>query len=251
MQPQHLNADKGCELLPKERGALLRRVLSFIGWSIAVFFFLIGVFGFTTNPAIATTFLIWGLIFLPPLYRLTNRYGLGWNIGGRAIAFFLSIVIAGFSAPPQQAVRPTAQPTPSASISTATPNPMPLETIKPAPAVNESPVAPKPVIKPEPTVIENPAAPKSTTRTKPEPPQLEPAPNTSTNSNVDSATQPELTPTEVPAPQLDPSTPARGAVSGSCQCPYDTDRRGRSCGGRSAYSKPGGEKPVCYVGDRQ
>lgn len=34
------------------------------------------------------------------------------------------------------------------------------------------------------------------------------------------------------------------------ECPYDLDRRGGSCGGRSAYSRPGGEAPVCYTTDR-
>jgi hypothetical protein len=37
--------------------------------------------------------------------------------------------------------------------------------------------------------------------------------------------------------------------SGSCPCPYNTDRAGRSCGRRSAYSKPGGASPLCYPGD--
>ena len=37
--------------------------------------------------------------------------------------------------------------------------------------------------------------------------------------------------------------------SGSCPCPYNTDRAGRSCGRRSAYSKPGGEAPKCYPSD--
>jgi hypothetical protein len=30
---------------------------------------------------------------------------------------------------------------------------------------------------------------------------------------------------------------------GSCPCPYSTDRAGRKCGARSAYSKPGGAFP--------
>lgn len=34
---------------------------------------------------------------------------------------------------------------------------------------------------------------------------------------------------------------------GSCPCPYNTDRAGRRCGGRSAYSRPGGASPVCYA----
>lgn len=37
--------------------------------------------------------------------------------------------------------------------------------------------------------------------------------------------------------------------SGSCPCPYNTDRAGRRCGRRSAYSRPGGSAPLCYEGD--
>jgi len=37
--------------------------------------------------------------------------------------------------------------------------------------------------------------------------------------------------------------------SGSGPCPYNTDRAGRRCGRRSAYSKPGGASPLCYPGD--
>lgn len=36
---------------------------------------------------------------------------------------------------------------------------------------------------------------------------------------------------------------------GSCPCPYNTDRGGRRCGKRSAYSRPGGYAPVCYPSD--
>ena len=39
------------------------------------------------------------------------------------------------------------------------------------------------------------------------------------------------------------------AYSGSCPCPYNYDRGGRRCGGRSAYSRPGGAAPLCYRGD--
>lgn len=39
------------------------------------------------------------------------------------------------------------------------------------------------------------------------------------------------------------------SYSGSCPCPYNADRAGRSCGGRSAYSRPGGAELICYVGD--
>jgi hypothetical protein len=39
------------------------------------------------------------------------------------------------------------------------------------------------------------------------------------------------------------------AYPGNCPCPYNTDRAGRRCGGRSAYSRPGGHSPLCYKSD--
>jgi hypothetical protein len=39
------------------------------------------------------------------------------------------------------------------------------------------------------------------------------------------------------------------AYSGNCPCPYNVDRAGRRCGGRSAYSRPGGAAPLCYASD--
>lgn len=36
------------------------------------------------------------------------------------------------------------------------------------------------------------------------------------------------------------------SYSGSCACPYNRDSAGRRCGGRSAYSRPGGAAPLCY-----
>lgn len=39
------------------------------------------------------------------------------------------------------------------------------------------------------------------------------------------------------------------SYSGSCPCPYSTARNGSRCGGRSAYSRPGGEAPICYASD--
>jgi hypothetical protein len=34
-----------------------------------------------------------------------------------------------------------------------------------------------------------------------------------------------------------------------CACPDDRARNGSACGGRSAYSRPGGAAPLCYPGD--
>ncbi|MCK9917360.1 hypothetical protein MXD81_50295 [Microbacteriaceae bacterium K1510] len=39
------------------------------------------------------------------------------------------------------------------------------------------------------------------------------------------------------------------ATGRSCACPDDTTRNGRRCGGRSAYSRPGGAQPLCYPTD--
>ena len=36
---------------------------------------------------------------------------------------------------------------------------------------------------------------------------------------------------------------------GPCPCPYNTMGNGRECDGRSAYSRPGGESPLCYDRD--
>jgi hypothetical protein len=40
-----------------------------------------------------------------------------------------------------------------------------------------------------------------------------------------------------------------GSYPGNCPCPYNSDRAGRSCGRRSAYSRPGGRSPLCYPHD--
>lgn len=42
---------------------------------------------------------------------------------------------------------------------------------------------------------------------------------------------------------------SRAGYKGNCPCPDDTDRAGRRCGGRSAYSRPGGAAPLCYGKD--
>jgi hypothetical protein len=39
------------------------------------------------------------------------------------------------------------------------------------------------------------------------------------------------------------------ATGHPCACPSDTMRNGRACGGRSAWSKAGGAKPLCFPTD--
>jgi hypothetical protein len=36
---------------------------------------------------------------------------------------------------------------------------------------------------------------------------------------------------------------------GNCPCPYSTASNGSRCGKRSAYSREGGEAPLCYAKD--
>lgn len=51
---------------------------------------------------------------------------------------------------------------------------------------------------------------------------------------------------------LHPYTPLRAAYTyvGGCYCPYDLDSRGYECGTRSAWYRPGGDRPMCYLGDK-
>ena len=39
------------------------------------------------------------------------------------------------------------------------------------------------------------------------------------------------------------------ATGHPCACPYNLARNGSHCGGRSAYSRPGGASPLCYPSD--
>ena len=39
------------------------------------------------------------------------------------------------------------------------------------------------------------------------------------------------------------------AYPGNCPCPYSVARNGSRCGGRSAWSRPGGAAPYCYPKD--
>jgi len=50
-------------------------------------------------------------------------------------------------------------------------------------------------------------------------------------------------------PEPKAGDPLRSAYVGTCDCPYDRKRNGARCGGTSAYSRPGGRSPACYVGD--
>ena len=42
---------------------------------------------------------------------------------------------------------------------------------------------------------------------------------------------------------------SQSRYSGNCPCPYNINRARKPCGTSSAYSKPGGARPLCYDRD--
>lgn len=58
-----------------------------------------------------------------------------------------------------------------------------------------------------------------------------------------------LTAAAIAALIVEESRRAYHAGGRPCACPDDTMRNGRACGGRSAYSRPGGAAPLCYPTD--
>jgi hypothetical protein len=250
--------------------AIVFRILSFFGWALVGLFGLMSLVSFTQSAALGFGLLLVALVFCPPLYQYTRRYKKRWSMSGRILAFFLGLMIAGAGAStvpkapvPVAQITPSSQPSVKPSLSV-----MPLAT----------PVAPSPSIVPSPSPsIESPDStssapssapsidqPLSQRPSDPQPPidrsTANPAApqkliaslrsNQSTRSNINPEATPEPVPSE--SPVVDPMTPIRAPTYGQgCPCPYDVAKNGSSCGKRSAYSRPGGDSPICYVGDRR
>jgi hypothetical protein len=78
--------------------------------------------------------------------------------------------------------------------------------------------------------------------------QTAPAQNTSAKDNAkdsEKAERSRWTEAAIIAAVVAASIASYKAKGKPCACPSDTDRAGRSCGARSAYSRPGGFKPLC------
>lgn len=58
-----------------------------------------------------------------------------------------------------------------------------------------------------------------------------------------------LTVAAIAALLVEESRRAYHARNRPCACPDDSMRNGRACGGRSAFSRPGGAAPLCYPAD--
>jgi len=97
-----------------------------------------------------------------------------------------------------------------------------------------------PAIKPQPAP--SPLPPPATRPSRPTqaPPQLE---DTKRKAEV------VLTAAAIAAILIQASRDQYHATGRPCACPDDTMRNGRACGGRSAYSRPGGAVPLCYPRD--
>jgi hypothetical protein len=63
------------------------------------------------------------------------------------------------------------------------------------------------------------------------------------------AAQQQLNDTQIRQQIIQDSVDAYLASGHPCACPYNSARNGSSCGGRSAYSRPGGAAPLCYPSD--
>jgi Excalibur calcium-binding domain len=155
---------------------MLKRILSFIAWGIAAFFVVIALtFAASSQFTNALCILLWALIFVPPFYKLTARFGKIWNIVGRLIVFLFAPVILFSPTPQPEAVKPpgiSTQPVVVSSTPLPTPSPQnPTPEPSPTPTPIESPVS-KAVVEekslPNPTLAES-STPKPVVEKKPSP----------------------------------------------------------------------------------
>jgi hypothetical protein len=213
-------------------------------WVLSVWFILIGLLFFTTNVSAALMALLIGVVLLPPMVGFIDHPAfkiVRWGIAGMAFGLFVTFV------PPSedlQVQQPQASPTPTLS----SPNPSPTPT--PTPSLTPTLSSPNPSPTPSPT--------PSLTPTLSSP---NPSPNPSPTSNLTpTLSSPNPSPTPTSTPSLTPTPdqrltvaepqPVRESKAGNCECPYDTDRAGRTCGDRSAYSRAGGRSGAqCYTTD--
>jgi hypothetical protein len=81
-------------------------------------------------------------------------------------------------------------------------------------------------------------------------PQLKPSPATGpSQSDIKRKGEVALTAAAIAAILVQASRNQYYATGHPCACPDDLMRNGQRCGGRSAYSRPGGATPLCYPND--
>jgi hypothetical protein len=210
----------------------LGKIIRFIAWGVAGLFGFMGFVVLFIQPLIGLIFLFLGALFVPTIWNATQRYGIWQNLVGRIAAFLVGMAVFVSVAPPPTQPPQAIQPAPIQSAQA--PSPLPSPSIVASPSITPSPsISPSPL---EPSV-------------SPSPLEQRPVVKQTLTSEPSSTPSPKAQ--DSPAPAVNPDAPVRDPASGSCDCPYDTDKRGRSCGARSAYSRPGGSSPICYERDRR
>jgi hypothetical protein len=91
-----------------------------------------------------------------------------------------------------------------------------------------------------------PVAPSPPVASSPPPASAAPAPSQSTKQQ---AARAAMAAAAIAALIVQESRQQYYATGHPCACPDDVMRNGRRCGGTSAYSRPGGAAPLCYVTD--
>lgn len=119
------------------------------------------------------------------------------------------------------------------------------------PSTPQGTVKPEPRSEPSSAPLAKAPAPRDVT-----PRAQQPAPQRASQAATSSAEQPKpkhtaeiLTAAAIAALIVAESRQAYHARGRPCACPDDSMRNGRACGGRSAYSRPGGAAPLCYPTD--
>jgi hypothetical protein len=111
---------------------IIQKILAFVGWSLSAFSLVIALAGLVTPGAgkfLSIALLGWSLIFLPPLWRKTIKYGFRVNILTRIISFiflpvfFMSLATANGYQPttvaevrPQNPSNKTVSPSPQTQV---------------------------------------------------------------------------------------------------------------------------------------
>jgi hypothetical protein len=117
------------------------------------------------------------------------------------------------------------------------------------PAAPKAVDPPKPSLRPEAARLARAPGALDITRQAHQQPVAKPAPAPSPSPSVTKQTTEVLTAAAIAALIIAASRKAYYATGRPCACPDDRMRNGRSCGSRSAYSRPGGASPVCYPTD--
>jgi hypothetical protein len=115
---------------------------------------------------------------------------------------------------------------------------------QPPALISAPPIAAKPVALSAPEVQSPPPA-----AIAPPPPAVARSPDTSARPDTKRKVGAVLTAAAIAAIIVKASRDQYYATGHPCACPDDTMRNGRACGGRSAYSRPGGAEPLCYPTD--